>query len=284
MPEGALPVVKAIRCTKCGAPLELRSPATRTIVCRYCFAQLDLTSPDYDFLETLRKEPLDSPLVVGDEGRIQGIPYQIAGVIGWQDGAARWEDYFLVGPQGHTAWIRFDHFTYRLFQIFKPLEAEPIELDAVDPHSQFVDFGGQHYIVLDRKRAKVAYLEGELPWRVRMGEELVLLRCDPALSVEVSPSQVRYFHWAVVPWQGLADAFGVSREVVRPDPGPLHWKGVPVLQIFYGSLLVASFGFVVATIAIRSCPPPRPSPSVADRVDARRRLGLHDPPLRPLKP
>jgi Domain of unknown function (DUF4178) len=284
----AIPSVRAIRCTKCGAPLELRSAAARTIVCRYCAAQFDLTSPDYAFLETLRRQPLAGPLEVGLGGVIDQIPYQIAGVIAWQDGEARWQDYFLVGPEGHTAWIRYDHFTYRLFQVFKPLDAEPIELQTLDPHSQFVEFGGAHYIVLDRQHARVTYLEGELPWRARMGEELVMLQCDPALSVEVSPTQVRYFRWSLVPWENLADAFGVPAEVARPDPGPMQLKIWPIPfksaagGVFYGGLLVVVFALAVGALALPSCPSPR-SPA-GDVSHARRRLGLADPALRPASP
>jgi hypothetical protein len=275
-----VPVIKAIRCTKCGGSLDLRSPDTRTIVCRYCAAQLDLTSPDFAFLEALRKQPLATPLHVGDGGTIDQIPYQIAGVIGWQDGDASWEDYFLVGPEGRTAWIRYDHFAYLMFRVFKPLGAAPIHMQTVDPGSHYVDFENGYHMVLDRKRAKVVYLEGELPWRVRMGEELVLLRCE-GLSVEISPAQVRYFHWSVVPWQNLAEAFGLADEVVRPDAGPV-FRQVPLgMDLFYGTLIVFAFGFIVSAAVFESCPPP---PKHGGIVDARRRLGLHDAPLRTLKP
>jgi hypothetical protein len=279
----AVPVIKSLRCPKCGGALELRSAAARTVVCGYCAAQLDLTSPDYAFLERLRKEPLGGPLAaklpIGLEGVIDEVPYRVSGAIRWQDGEARWEDYFLAGPAGHTAWIRYDHFSYRLFQLFKPLDAAPIEMQTVDPRSQYVDFGGGFNMVLDRKHAHVAHLEGELPWRVRMGEELVVLRCE-GLSVEVSPAQVRYFRWSVVPWAKLAAAFGLPASALRPDPGPLGWKGMPGLQLFYGGLVVFVFGMIVAGLAIESCP----APVHHGITGARRRLGLHDEPLRTLKP
>jgi hypothetical protein len=264
------------------------SADARTVVCRYCSAQLDLTSKDYFFLETLRKQPLDSPLQVGLEGVVDRVSYQIAGVIAWKDGDTKWEDYFLAGPAGRTAWIRYDHFTYQLFQIFKPLGAEPIDLKTVDPESQFVDFGGGHYIVLDRQRAQVSYLEGELPWRVRIGEELVMLRCDPALSVEVSPTEVRYFRWSVVPWQNLADAFKVPDEIARPDPGPMDLKGglglsVPASQLLAGGALAMLYVGIMAMFMLQSCPPPRPE-GAAGVTEARRHLGLKDAPLRPVAP
>jgi hypothetical protein len=55
---------------------------------------------------------------------------------------------------------------------------------------------------------------------------------------------------------------------------------MPGLQLFYGGLVVFVFGMIVAGLAIESCP----APVHHGITGARRRLGLHDEPLRTLKP
>ncbi len=219
----AAPRERALTCTVCGAPLTLRSERARTVVCDSCGAQLDLDSPAYAAFAQLRRRPDDAPLRVGLSGKLDGFDYTVAGFLRWRDPdspASHWDDWFLVATGGRTGWLRWDGTAWLLCHVVRPEDAEPIHLQKLDPASQYVTLDGERHLVLDRSRAAVEYLEGELLWKATAGETVVRLHCDPDISVEVGPSRVRYFRWSPVPWQNVAEAFGVSDEAVEPPPLP----------------------------------------------------------------
>ena len=213
--------VRSLVCTKCGGSLALRSAAAKSIVCHYCGAQLDLTTPDYAFLETLRRPALVSPLRVGMRGLLAELPYEVVGLMRLTregDDGYR-EDYLLLGPQGRAGWIRFDGHAYRLMHMVRPADAAPVEIGPFDPHSSYVEIDGEQHLVLERAWAVIDDLAGELLWKARVGERVSMLRCDGGLSVEVSPTQVRYLQWEPLPWQELAEGFELP-EGAEPAPEP----------------------------------------------------------------
>ncbi len=220
MTAAVAPRERALACTACGAPLTLRSERAETVVCPSCGAQLDLRSAGYAALEQLRRRPDDTPLKVGLSGRLDGIAYTVAGFLRWRDpddAETYWDDWFLVAEGGRTGWLRSDGYSFRLCHVVRPEDAEPVHLQTLDPESQYVTLDGERHLVLERDRAVVEYLEGELLWTARAGETVVVLRCDPDISVEVGPTRVRYFCWSPVPWQNVAEGFGVPDAAARPD-------------------------------------------------------------------
>lgn len=263
----AIPAARAITCTRCGGALTLRSERAETAVCPYCHAQLDLTSESYAFLEQLQQRPDDMALSLGLHGKLEGVDYLVAGFVRWDDPEAEGaclDDYFMQGQSGRTGWLRFDGWSWRICHVLRPADAEPVDLQALDPASQWVDFDGEHHLVLERSRGTVTYLEGELFWKVRVGEAVTRLRCDPDVSVEVGPTRVRYFRWQPLAWENLAESFRVPDEAVRPvrydvpqapkrkdrtlsqedDRNMWIWVAVPVIAmvaIVWGLLVLNTF-------------------------------------------
>jgi len=219
--DAAAPTSRAITCSRCGGALTLRAERAETAVCPYCHAQLDLTGSGYAFLEQLRRRPDDTALSVGLAGRLEGVDYVVAGFVRWSDPDAEsscLDDWFLQGPAGRTGWLRFDGYAWQLCHVLRPTDADPVDLQTLDPESQWVNCDGAHHLVLERSRGTITYLEGELLWKARVGEAVMRLHCDPDVSVEVGPTRVRYFRWQHVAWQNVAEAFGVPDEAARPAP------------------------------------------------------------------
>lgn len=165
------PVVKAkaLFCPNCGGPVELRGYAhTLTVVCPQCLSVLDASTPMFQILQTFQtKEKVQPKIPLGTRGKVGDTLYE---VIGFQirdvlvDGDFySWEEYLLFNPYKGFRYLSeyMGHWNF-----IRTLSALPQDVG----YGRKVQFDGRTYSRFDTVSAKTAYVLGEFPWRVQVGD------------------------------------------------------------------------------------------------------------------
>ncbi len=168
-----------LQCPKCGAPLKVLGPFSKTIACAYCEAQIDLTSPEFAFYGGLKQPPITAPLKVGQTGQFGGKQYVVAGHLRLAEQDWWWDEFLLLAADGTSRWLQYDDGTFSFYAGVRLQHP----LDPMSIGSTF-HLGKVMYRVLDRGRATVPRIEGELTWKAKVG--------DPMASIDaVTPDAVR---------------------------------------------------------------------------------------------
>lgn len=164
---------KSLNCPGCGAPVQMRGFAhTLTVVCPNCLSVLDASTPEFKILQKFQgKERIQPKIPLGGRGKLAGTLYE---VIGFQvrevesgEDVFSWDEYLLFNPyqgfrylteyQGHWNFVRV-------------VSALPV-LTGFGPRPSAV-FQGRRYRHFDAMTACTAYVLGEFPWRVRVGDSV----------------------------------------------------------------------------------------------------------------
>ncbi len=172
------PVVKAraLHCTNCGGPIELRGFGhTLSVVCPQCLTVLDVSSPLVQILERAEEAQaqFQPSIPLGSRGKLDNILWE---VIGFQirsvvidDVTYSWAEYVLFNPyygfrylseyQGHWNYIR----TLTLLPEGGPSLGRPV-----------FRLQGVTYRHFQHSDAVTAFVLGEFPWRAHKGETVAV--------------------------------------------------------------------------------------------------------------
>ena len=161
---------RSLSCPNCGGPVELRGFAhTLNAVCPQCLSVLDASSPQVQILQQNQaKQRIQPKIPLGSRGKIAGVDYQ---VIGFQvrevvsDEVFTWDEYLLFNPykgfrylteyQGHWNFVRV-------------LSALPQAAQSGGKLAMRLE--GHSFVRFDAMKARTAYVLGEFPWQVRVGD------------------------------------------------------------------------------------------------------------------
>lgn len=201
---------KTIRCTQCGAPLEIHNPRAKTTVCGSCGAQLDLTSPDYAFLGVVQREPITHPLKVGMHGKDEaGLAWRIVGHLRYEESGYYWDEYLLQAANGESAWIQYDD---GKFSFYEPKRlTEP--LDPKKCVGRF-ELGGKWHYAHDMGAATVGYIEGELTWKARVGDTVKWIDAGD-VGIEFTEREIEVFDVTRRSPTQIATFFGIDRSELK---------------------------------------------------------------------
>ncbi len=162
---------RSLNCHNCGGPVELRGFAhTLSVVCPQCLSVIDASNPEFQILQTFHgKQRVQPKIPLGSRGKIGNTLYEI---IGFQQRGVTsdgdffaWDEYLLFNPyqgfrylteyQGHWNFVRVLH-------------ALPEESRA--GAKMAVRLEGRTFLHFDAMTAKTAFVLGEFPWQVRVGD------------------------------------------------------------------------------------------------------------------
>src|SRR5258708_1402198 len=162
---------KALNCPGCGATVELRGFAhTLNVVCPNCLSVLDASNLQFQVLQEFQgKLRIQPKIPLGTRGKLAGTQYE---VIGFQQREVLsdgdffcWDEYLLFNPykgfrylteyQGHWTFVRV-------------MSALPVETRSGGKRAVFVQ--GRTYRHFDTMTAHTAFVLGEFPWQVRLGD------------------------------------------------------------------------------------------------------------------
>jgi hypothetical protein len=164
--------VKALFCPNCGGSVQLRGFAnTLTVVCQHCTAVLDATTPLLRVLqEAQSREARATPLIpLGSRGKIYGASYEVIGFQrreasgeGWSDA---WCEYVLFNP--YRGFLYLTEYKGH-WNVVRPVHAIPVQRTV--RRRAGVELDGRAYAHFQKAQARTAFVLGEFPWRLQVGE------------------------------------------------------------------------------------------------------------------
>lgn len=161
-----------INCTTCAASLPvLAGHKAKSLICSYCGSVMD-RHDGYKVLQQYRDMPRPSgPFRLGMSGDVLGIPHTIVGIVGMKsviEGETyRWTDYQIYSPTHGYSWLTWnsDHLVH----------SRKVRGDITDfrHFSRKMPFSamGRDYKMFEGYVASISYLEGELTWVPKLGDE-----------------------------------------------------------------------------------------------------------------
>jgi hypothetical protein len=109
-------------------------------------------------------------LKIGDIGTVKGRRFQVMGRVRYEYADGYWDEWYLVHPDGTESWLEEDEGELTL------VGEVPVIGTVTAPESvragESVQVNGKSVYVVERGRARVAGLEGQVPNTVRLGQEL----------------------------------------------------------------------------------------------------------------
>jgi Domain of unknown function (DUF4178) len=192
---------KSISCPNCGGPVELRGFAhTLSVVCPQCLTVLDASTPEVQILHKFQGKTQTKPTIpLGTQGKIGGTQYE---VIGFQvrqvtDGgdSYSWDEYLLFNPYKGFRYLTEYNGHWNFVHVETALPEQTLGRGRIA-----MRYGGQTYLAFDSMTASTAYVLGEFPWRVQVGESVAcqdfvappLMLSSEATGGEVTWSRAEY--------------------------------------------------------------------------------------------
>jgi|GEM_PF-3168817 len=207
---------RAVKCPDCGGSIKIEAAGrTVSLGCRFCGGILDVTGEDavliesYQRLMTGRPEPI---VPLGSKWKFEGIEWKFVGFVQKSDqtGIYSWREYILVHPMHGQSWlVEFNNHWIHL----KRLRSMP--------NAYGDGFRGpdkRHYRTFQRGQAKVLYVVGEFPWRVRYGDQTETLDAVAPpfiLSMERDASEISWTAGKYIDPETVKAGFGKLLKGIR---------------------------------------------------------------------
>jgi len=214
-PAGS-PQVRSLNCPGCGASLTVRSFGNAvTIICESCHSVLDAQDPKLKILQQFHAATIeDRPLIpLGSRGSIRGVLYEAIGfqrrTIQVEGVSYSWHEYVLFNPvKGFRYLTEYDGH----WNDISILRALP-DLSAGGATLKYLGETYRHFQTAD---AATAFVLGEFPWQVRVGE---ITRVSDFISpprVISSESSGKEVTWSIGEYLSCSDVWKAFK--LQGDP------------------------------------------------------------------
>ncbi|MBL4928188.1 DUF4178 domain-containing protein [Fuscibacter oryzae] len=242
----------AISCPNCGAGLNvLGGGRVVSQICGYCSSELDAVA-GYRVLSKFAEMPRpETPLKIGDSGKVLGVDHQIIGILGWREEADGkswdWTDHLIYSPTHGYSWLTLEarrlFLTRRWRQGTQPGWVSEIAVETSTSRPQ-VRLAGQSYAYYETSKARITFAEGEFTWRPHIGDRattITLLGSDAMLSFTETGAEREVERTVLPPQTALWQSFGFAAAPVRAlGRHPLETIGEPPNERF---LIAAAAAF-----------------------------------------
>jgi hypothetical protein len=168
-PAGA-PHVKSLNCPGCGASLTVRSLGNAvTIVCESCHSVLDAQDPKLRILQQFHAATIEDPPLIplGTRGTIRGVLYEAIGfqrrTIQVEGISYSWHEYVLFNPTKGFRYLTEYDGHWNDVSILR-------SLPSLSSGEATLTYLGETYRLFQTADAATAFVLGEFPWQVRVGE------------------------------------------------------------------------------------------------------------------
>ncbi len=186
--------LETLSCPNCGGSVELQGGADiQTVVCSYCGSVLDLTPEQAAVIgQTDPKVKPVKPIELGMEGTFEGKLHQVVGWVRYQgrdeEETWDWDEWLLVSADGEYRWLTYD--SEQGFHLYKKITPR----EPFDPRTATsIKIPGGVARVVERGRARIVALAGELTWRGKIGDEIQYIdakRGRQPYSIEYSREEI----------------------------------------------------------------------------------------------
>lgn len=185
---------ETVKCPSCGGPIQRTGfGAITTIACSYCGAELTPESSGaLSVLRHVRRQQRASVLPLHLRGRFDGETFEVIGIV-WREVTADgkvypWQEFLLFNP--YVGYRYLLHFIYDgHWALGRPLDGAPAVTPGARPTAEF---RRQRYRHFQRSNVRTTYVEGEFPWQIAVGDQVVaddFVAPPLGLSIERSNDQ-----------------------------------------------------------------------------------------------
>jgi hypothetical protein len=231
MPTASVVQVRALVCPNCGAGVELRGMGNSlSAVCAHCLTILDASTPSLKVLQTFHAKTRIQPAIpLGTRGKWNGDPYEVIGfmVRSMQaDGVTyAWQEYVLFNPFKGFRYLTEYNGHWNDVTVIRSLPEAPPPGRGIEQMRVL----GNSYRHFQTYSARVDYVLGEFPWRVRVGDSAELkdyINPPRLLSAEFTPGEVAWSLGEYIPGRQVWKNFGLpgspppARGIYANQPSP----------------------------------------------------------------
>jgi len=187
---------KALQCPNCTNPVQTFAGDARLAKCPTCTHQIDLTNRSGPASLGRPGSASGAVLMPGDRWDFEELSYVVTGRLrydGFSEGEAwhYWE-YALFEPTVGYRWLVESDGKWSLAE--RVFDHEALGPDA---NPSTVQCLGRHYPVAEVNTVKVGFVDGELPWVARVGDQVKVLDSGKShghtVSIEWSPNEVEWY-------------------------------------------------------------------------------------------
>ena len=246
--------VYSIKCPNCNAPLPLYGGRkVRSITCSYCKSVIELEQ-NYKVVANFKKikDANQIPFEIGKTGTIDGVEYIIIGRVDYQEVSAeltRWSELLLYNKIYGYAWLVFEDGKIEFSRRYRALPSVTFkELDGLDE----LEVDNVTYKKFYKYRAKVRYVEGELTYIAKFGDNAAFyefINPPKSITFEQSENELEGYIGKYLDSDEVYDAFDVpfSDRVYSEEFNALKPFNSPKLKLLKDFSLF--FLIVVAVVA-----------------------------------
>jgi ribosomal protein L37AE/L43A len=210
------PTVKARRfaCPSCGAPLGVSAKDVTTIGCGSCGALLDPKDERAVLARASLEHKVEPIIELGSRGKLRGEAVELAGFmrrVMTADGVDyRWSEYLLRGPEGKLLWLIEYDGHWNLARVLS---------QSLRVGGTTVTYEKQTFKHFQSYAARVDYVIGEFPWRVKLDETAKAadyIAPPLMLSREKTDDEVSWTLAEYIEPAEVQAAFGLKSALRRP--------------------------------------------------------------------
>lgn len=226
--------------------MQVRAPGRSVVVaCPACGVVLDADHPDVTVIAAYEQRTKVAPLLpLGTRGKIKGEPYEVIGFLVRETVIAgetfHWREYLLYNPALGYRWLTeyAGHWT-----LTKTASGAPKLGDNT------VSYLNATYRHFQTATAKIAYVIGEFPWRVSVGEKTkVEDYVDPPriLSYEKTANDTTWSIGEYIDGRRVWEAFALRGDppapsgvgAAQPSPFAAHTRRVWLLLVAFVTVAI----------------------------------------------
>jgi hypothetical protein len=157
-------------CPNCGASLTFQVGHSRAAVCEFCHALVSRKGQDFEAVGKVADLiPTGSRLSRGMEGKIGEHRFTLVGRLQYQWDQGAWDEWYASVDDGRWGWLAEAQGRYYLTFPDHAPDVPPEQ--ALGPGASFLHPKYGSFSFTDRKRARIAGVEGEVPDAIAVGEE-----------------------------------------------------------------------------------------------------------------
>jgi transcription elongation factor Elf1 len=241
----AEPTVKAraFNCPGCGSPLQVAHDNIESVGCKSCGAVLDTSHETVKLLARVKAQIVAPMLALGSKGKLRGEEVELIGYMRrcmTADGTEYcWDEYVGLGADNKLLWLTQYDGHWNLARVLPRAVLAAVGTVSYEKQT-FKHFQGY--------RARVQYVIGEFPWRVKLDEKA---RVDDyvapprMLSRETTDNEETWTLAEYVEPAEIQAAFGLEQPLPKTvgvyanQPNPLEERHRKVCRGFWQLALAA---------------------------------------------
>jgi hypothetical protein len=244
------PVVKvrALFCPNCGGTVQLHGYAhTLSVVCSNCKTVLDTSTPTASVLQQAQTKLNREPTIpLGTRGKFYDTVYQAIGFQARQtevDGDIyEWNEYVLFNPYNGFRYLVEYRGHWNFVNTVKFLPAETTR-----GGRRAAMVRGRTYLHFQTATAKTAFVMGEFPWRVHVGEEVSAMDYiapPDMLSAEGTENELVWSHGEYMTGAQIWQAFQCKGQppsaagIYANQPNPYRARARSVWRVWFWMLML----------------------------------------------